>query len=74
MTITTTQKIIKIGTSQGVTLPAKELKALGVKPGDEVRVSFEVAKKPTKDQVEFVELTQKLIHRHERALKNLADR
>lgn len=41
MTITTTQKVIKIGDSAGVTIPAKELKRAGVKPGDEIRVSFE---------------------------------
>ena len=36
MTITTTQKIIKIGSSKGVTLPAKQLQELEVKEGDEV--------------------------------------
>lgn len=40
-TITTTQKIIKIGDSAGVTIPAKELKRAGIKPGDEIKFSFE---------------------------------
>lgn len=41
MIITTTQKIIKIGTSRGVTIPAKDLRALGVEVGDEITVTFE---------------------------------
>jgi antitoxin component of MazEF toxin-antitoxin module len=41
MSITTTQKIIKIGTSRGVTLPAKELKRLGVDVGDDVKITLE---------------------------------
>lgn len=74
MTITTTQKVIKIGTSKGVTLPAKELERLGVDAGDEIRVTFERAEPINEERVKFVELTQKLIKRHEKALKNLADR
>lgn len=45
MTITTTQKIIKIGTSQGVTLPAKQLRELRLSDGDEVRVTIEPLKR-----------------------------
>lgn len=41
MTIKTTQKVIKIGTSAGVTIPAKDLKRAGLNPGDEVVVSIE---------------------------------
>lgn len=76
MTITTTQKIIKIGTSAGVTIPAKELKRAGVKPGDEVKVSFEPVVPPQADAhtIEVVELAQKLIERHKQALKNLNQR
>ena len=73
MTITTTQKVIKSGTSVGVTLPAKELKQMGVEAGDSVQITFEpVAVDETR--LELVELTQKLIKRHEKALKNLASR
>ena len=39
--MTTNQTAIKIGDSIGVTLPAKELKKLGIKPGDQLKVSFE---------------------------------
>jgi antitoxin component of MazEF toxin-antitoxin module len=50
MTITTTQKIIKIGDSAGVTIPAKELKRAGIKPGDEIKISFELVA-PAEDNV-----------------------
>ncbi len=73
MTITTTQKLIKIGTSHGVTLPAKELKQMGITAGDNIRITLE-AVPAENDRVELVALTQKLIKRHEKALKNLADR
>lgn len=42
MIITTTQKIIKIGTSRGVTIPAKQLQELQIRDGDEVRVTIEL--------------------------------
>ena len=40
MTIKTTQKVIKIGTSVGVTIPAKDLKRAGINPGDEVEIAI----------------------------------
>ncbi len=44
MTITTIQKVIKIGSSRGVTLPARDLRALGIRDGDEVRLTVEQVK------------------------------
>lgn len=72
--IQSTQKIIKIGSSAGVTIPAKDLKRLGVSYGDELKVSFEAVDQPSSDTVELVALTQKLIKRHKQALKNLSQR
>lgn len=74
MTHTTIQHTVKIGTSTGVTLPAKELRRMGLKVGDPVKITFEPVQKVDQDKVEFVALTQKLIKRHEKALKNLAQR
>jgi antitoxin component of MazEF toxin-antitoxin module len=74
MTVTMTQKVIKIGTSAGVIIPAKDLKRAGVKPGREVKLSFEPVEEVNADKVELVELTQKLIARHKTALKNLSQR
>lgn len=68
------QKIIKVGSSAAVTIPAKEMKRLGVKPGDELKVTYEVVENVPVDKVELVGLTQKLIKRHEKALKNLSQR
>ncbi len=73
MKIQSTQTIIKIGSSAGVTLPVKGLKQNSLSVGDEVVIDFEpVAVKDHK--VEIVELTQKLIARHKKALKNLSQR
>lgn len=73
MTITTIQKIIKIGSSQGVTIPAKDLRALGVKAGDEL----ELVVRPKGGQVANTEVTDTanaLLKRFSSDFKNLADR
>ena len=72
--ITSIQKVIKVGSSGGVTIPAKEMKRLGIKFGDELKVTYEPVNTPSKEKVELVELTQKLIKRHKTALKNLSQR
>jgi bifunctional DNA-binding transcriptional regulator/antitoxin component of YhaV-PrlF toxin-antitoxin module len=75
MTITATQKIIKVGSSGAVTIPAKDMKRMGVSFGDELKLSFEPVKsKPDEHTLEVVGLTQKLIKRHDKALKNLSQR
>jgi len=75
MTVTAIQKIIKVGSSGAVTIPAKDMKSMGVSFGDELKVSFEPASsKPDKHTLEVVELTQNLIKRHKKALKNLSQR
>lgn len=75
MNITTIQKVIKIGSSRGVTLPARDLRALGIRDGDEVRLTVE--------QVKPIEQANKPSLRQEyddfkkqygKTLKNLADR
>lgn len=70
------QKIIKVGSSGAVTVPAKILKSFNASFGDEIEVEFRAVKKPAApaDKVELVELTQRLIKRHEQALKNLSQR
>lgn len=72
--IQTTQKVIKVGSSGAVTIPAKEMRRLGITYGDEVRVTFDSVTKVSPETVELVALTQKLIKRHEAALKNLSQR
>lgn len=71
--ITSTQKVIQVGDSLAVTIPAKEARRLSVNGGDELKVTFE---KPeiNNHKLEVVELTQSLIKRHQKALDNLSQR
>lgn len=72
MIMTTIQKIIKIGSSKGVTLPAKQLRQLGVDSGDEVRITIE---RITADpQVRLTEEYDAFVAQYDETLKNLADR
>ncbi len=69
MTITTTQKIIKIGTSRGVTLPAKQLKALGVREGSEVKITVEAIQRSN-----VLDEYERFKEQYGETLRNLADR
>ena len=73
MTITTVQKIIKIGSSQGVTIPAKELRALGVQAGDELEIIARPKTKHTSDTT-VVKTANVLLDRYDQDFKNLAQR
>ena len=69
MNITTTQKIIKIGTSRGVTLPAKQLKALGVREGSEVKITVEAIQRSN-----VLDEYERFKEQYGETLRNLADR
>lgn len=71
MIITTTQKIIKIGDSAGVIVPAKQLKDAGLKPGDKIDFSFEPTRPP---HDEVMQSYAKFKAKYGETLKNLADR
>lgn len=73
MNITTTQKVIKIGTSQGVTLPAKELKALDVQPGDELEVTVRKKVAHASD-AKVNEVASRLLERYKQDFTNLSQR
>jgi antitoxin component of MazEF toxin-antitoxin module len=73
MTITTTQKVIKIGTSAGITIPAKQLQRAGVKPGDEIQVSFKPATRPPKTD-QLMRDYDKFVAQYGQTLKNLSQR
>ncbi|MBP7018404.1 hypothetical protein KBB17_02790 [Candidatus Saccharibacteria bacterium] len=70
------QKVIKVGSSVAVTIPAKDVKRLGVMVGDEINVTFEpvASKSVDADKLELVQMTQKLIKRHKQALDSLNQR
>lgn len=72
MTIKTTQKVITIGTSAGVTLPAKELKRAGIKPGDQIRISFERFEES--HDADIMQDYRAFKAEYGETLKNLADR
>lgn len=73
MSITTTQKIIKIGTSKGVTIPAKQLKELGVETGDELEVT--IRKKIVHPSDSRINKTASdLLKRYEEDFTNLSQR
>ncbi len=73
MTITTTQRIIKIGTSQGVTIPAKDLKALGVAAGDELEITVRKKVGAATDS-ELVKTANSLLQRYKQDFSHLAQR
>lgn len=73
MIITTTQRIIKIGTSQGVTIPAKDLKALGVAAGDELEITVR-KKVVTATDSELVKTANSLLERYKQDFSHLAQR
>lgn len=65
------QKVIKIGTSAGVTIPKKQLAELGLSVGDNVKVTIE----PIKDkQAELISEYDAFVAKYGETLNNLADR
>lgn len=73
--ITSTQKIVGIGSSDGVTLPAKELKRANIKRGDEVEITVRPIRKnvPTEDQA-VIDAAKKILKDYKQDFKNLAQR
>lgn len=72
------QKVIKIGSSAGVTIPAKLLQHEGIQIGDEVKVTITPVKQHS-DKRDIVdedvdELARRLVKKYDQALRNLADR
>jgi antitoxin component of MazEF toxin-antitoxin module len=75
MTITSTQKVIKIGSSAGVTIPAKDLKRGNVRVGDEVNIIIEKSRKNPSDENERVlEAAKDILKRYKQDFENLARR
>lgn len=73
--IKTIQKIIRIGSSEGVTIPRKELAKLGARRGDELKITAELAKQPkAAEHQKFAEELDKFMDIYDQDLKNLAKR
>ncbi len=67
-----TQKIIRIGSSAGVTIPKKQLDELGLRVGDEVKLMLEPVKAPKHAQL--MDEYDAFVKQYGRTLKNLAGR
>lgn len=67
------QKVIKIGSSAGVTIPKKQLKELGIAIGDNIEMSI----KPVKNQrhdMEILQAARNILREHKKEFQNLANR
>ena len=67
------QKVIKIGSSAGVTIPKKQLKELGIVIGDDVKISIEVIKERSQD-TEILQAARNILATYKQDFKKLADR
>jgi antitoxin component of MazEF toxin-antitoxin module len=70
--IKTKQKLIKIGSSKGVTIPAKQVEELGAAVGDMLFITAEVARRPKHDKL--MQDYDKFVQQYGTTLKNLAKR
>ena len=71
--IETEQKLIQIGSSEGITLSKKDLFRLGAKRGDMLKVRVELAKDPV-TQRKLLEEYETFVEKYGETLKNLANR
>ncbi|MHB1864553.1 MAG: AbrB/MazE/SpoVT family DNA-binding domain-containing protein [Candidatus Saccharimonadales bacterium] len=71
--IETEQKIIQIGSSEGVTLSKKDLARLGAKRGDMLKLRVELANGHDKHQ-KLLREYDVFVSKYGQTLKNLADK
>ena len=71
--IETEQKLIQIGSSEGITLSKKDLARLGAKRGDLLRVRVELVKEKDKHSKLLREYDD-FVKQYGQTLKNLSDR
>jgi antitoxin component of MazEF toxin-antitoxin module len=68
------QKIIKIGSSGGVTIPAKELKRQSLAFGDEVEVIVRPVNKVSDQDAKIVAAAKSILTEYKKDFDNLAQR
>ncbi len=68
------QKVIKIGTSGGVTIPAKELKRQNIAFGDEVEVIVRPLHNTTAADQAVISAAKKILSTYKKDFANLAKR
>jgi bifunctional DNA-binding transcriptional regulator/antitoxin component of YhaV-PrlF toxin-antitoxin module len=72
--IQSTQKIIKIGSSGGVTIPAKDLKRQNIAIGDEVEVIVRPIKSHDSADKDVIDSAKKILKDYRKDFDNLANR
>jgi antitoxin component of MazEF toxin-antitoxin module len=68
------QKIIKIGSSGGVTIPAKELKRQNIAFGDEVEVIVRPLNSVSVEDQKVLEAAKKILTNYKQDFENLSKR
>ena len=72
--IQTIQKIIKIGSSGGVTIPAKELKRQNISFGDEVEVIVRPLYASSAADSKVLKAAKRILQTYKKDFQNLANR
>ncbi len=73
MTIKSIQKVIKVGSSLAVTIPAREARSAGIMAGSEVDVTLQPTEKVTKNEQLLTDY-EKFKQQYSETLKNLSQR
>jgi bifunctional DNA-binding transcriptional regulator/antitoxin component of YhaV-PrlF toxin-antitoxin module len=68
------QKVIKIGTSGGVTIPAKDLKRQNISFGDEVEVIVRPLNNKNSEDQKVIDSAKEILNKYKRDFTNLAKR
>ncbi len=68
------QKVIKIGTSGGVTIPAKDLKRQNIAFGDEVEVIVRPLRNVSDNDQAVIDAAKKILSDYKKDFSNLAKR
>jgi hypothetical protein len=71
--IETVQKVIQVGSSEGVTLSKKDLARLGAKRGDKLQLRVELASGQDKHQ-KLLREYDAFVRKYGHTLKNLSDK
>lgn len=72
--ISSIQKVIRIGTSGGVTFPAKELKRQNIAFGDEVQVTIQPVNTVSNKDETVIDAAKKILSTYKKDFDNLANR
>jgi antitoxin component of MazEF toxin-antitoxin module len=68
------QKIIKIGSSVGVTIPAKELKRQNIKFGDEVEIIVRPIRPSSMEDQKVIDVAKSILNDYRIDFNNLSKR